>query len=70
MQIHEQQAANMRTAAKLFSVPYAHLLRAEKRGEIRTYGTGEGRCAVVIFEDLRRFLRSHPTRPNKQEISP
>ena len=71
MPVREQQAAPMRAASKLFGVSYSHMLRAEKRGELTAYGTGEGRCSVVLFEDVRAWLRQHPTRRAiKQEKVP
>jgi hypothetical protein len=66
MRVVLQQAATVRATAKLFSVPYRHLRNAVQRAELSTFGTGDGRAAVLLFEDVRAFLRAHPTKQREK----
>lgn len=60
MRIFEMQAASVAMTAKLFSIPYRHVRRAVANGELGLFGSGEGRTALPIFEDVRAWRRSRP----------
>lgn len=61
------QAANVRATARAFSIPLRHIHTAIKAGALTTYSTGSGRRAVLLFGDVREWLRSRPT-PRRDNI--
>ena len=62
----EMQAANVRATARAFSIPLRHLRRAINEGALTTYSSG-GRRAVLLFGDVREWLRSRPAPPRSTQ---
>jgi hypothetical protein len=61
MRLLVQQAASVRATARAFSLPYRHVRHAVTSGELHTFGSGQGRAAILLFEDVRAWLQRNPT---------
>jgi hypothetical protein len=59
------QAAPLSVAARAFSIPPRHLRRAVRLNELQLFGTGSGRASVLIFDDVRAWLRTRPKAKSK-----
>jgi ABC-type enterochelin transport system substrate-binding protein len=53
------QSASVRATARAFSIPPRALYRALTAGELQAF-CPSGRRAVLIFDDVRAWLREHP----------
>lgn len=72
MKLLVQQAASVRATALAFSIPVLHLRTSINNGDLQRYGTGQGRQSLLIFEDVRAWLRRHPksSKENRHVSSP
>jgi excisionase family DNA binding protein len=63
------QAGNVETASRVFGIPAHHLRRAIRANELQAHNTG-GRFQILIFDDLKQWLRTRPaSSPRKRAES-
>jgi helix-turn-helix protein len=53
------QAASVRQTARIFSIPARALYSAVRANELQAF-CPSGRRAVILFDDVRAWLRKHP----------
>jgi hypothetical protein len=59
------QAASVRVTSAAFSIPILRLRRLIAEGTLQTFGTAGGNQSLLLWDDVREFLRRNPSQRNR-----